>query len=264
MFSFVLEDITKAAEGPNLRNKIYKVINDMKEEKTKGKLGGFFNNMLEQSNIVNIDELADSIHMQLIQTLYTLKNEEHPRTKNIMSILEEYLIMNATNPFDSNEMENIKNNIIANILTEKMVVEILRDIENSIKNMENTSTKATTALVVSSGNSLSYLILNLINSCWDNLKNNVEIKDSIERIIKKSILNLLEKEHRVIGNIVRDTLDAFSDDKLNKFVEDRAGNDLQWIRINGSIVGGMVGIIVFLFLNFFYDPIAVPFIKNLF
>ena len=261
VFMFLLEDIIKVAEGPGVRNRIYKVIDDLKAEKTQGLLGGLFSNMLEQSNIVNVDELTDSIHMQLIQTLYNLKDENHPTTKNIMSILEEYLILNTTNPFNSNEMENIKNNILSNILTEKMVLEILHDIKHGIENMGDPST---TALIEKDANKLSYIVLNLLTSCWENLKNNAEIKDKIERLIKKSILNLLEKEHKVIGNIIIDTLDSFSDDDLNKFIEDRAGNDLQWIRINGSIVGGMVGVLIFLFLNFFYDPIITPLIKSLF
>lgn len=261
VFMFALENIIKVTEGPGVRNKIYKVIYEMKAEKTQGVLGGLFNNMLEQSNIVNVDELTDSIHMQLIQTLYNLKDENHPTTKNIMSILEEYLIINTTNPYNSDEMENIKNNILSNILTEKMVLEILKDIEYGIKNMESPNA---TALIEKNTNKLSYLVLNVLTLCWENLKNNHEIKDSIEELIKKSILNILEKEHKVIGNIIRDTLDSFSDNELNKFIEDRAGNDLQWIRINGSIVGGMVGVLIFLFLNFFYAPIVVPIIKNLF
>jgi len=33
---------------------------------------------------------------------------------------------------------------------------------------------------------------------------------------------------------------------LIDFVETRAGNDLQMIRINGSVVGGLVGMLIFL------------------
>lgn len=260
-FMFVLENIITVAEGPGVRNRIYKVIDEIKREKTQGMVGGLFSSMLEQSNIVNVDELTDSVHMQLIQTLYNLKDENHQTTKNIMGILEEYLIVNTINPYNLDQMENIKNNILSNILTEKMVLEILSDIENAIENMGNPSELA---LIEKDANKLSYMVTNLINSCWENFKNNDEIKKSIEALIKKSILNIIEKEHKLIGNIIIDTLDSFSDDDLNKFIEDRAGNDLQWIRINGSIVGGMVGVLIFLFLNFFYDPIIVPLIRGLF
>ncbi len=53
-------------------------------------------------------------------------------------------------------------------------------------------------------------------------------------------------------------------DEAIKFIEDKAGNDLQWIRINGSIIGGLVGIILFMFLRFIYEPYVVPLFSGLF
>ena len=60
------------------------------------------------------------------------------------------------------------------------------------------------------------------------------------------------------GRLVRETLETYSDEDLNRFVEEKAGNDLQWIRINGSMIGGIVGFFLFLLLNFVYDPYLLP------
>jgi len=66
----------------------------------------------------------------------------------------------------------------------------------------------------------------------------------------------------MIGGMVRETLAAYTDQDLNRFVEEKAGNDLQWIRINGSMIGGIVGFFLFLFLEFVYAPHIVPVILN--
>ena len=41
-------------------------------------------------------------------------------------------------------------------------------------------------------------------------------------------------------------LNRFSTPALVDFIESRVGNDLQMIRINGSIVGGLAGMLIFL------------------
>ena len=51
----------------------------------------------------------------------------------------------------------------------------------------------------------------------------------------------LEKHHELIPGLIRERLAEFSDDALVEFVEDKVQDDLQMIRINGSIVGSLVG-----------------------
>lgn len=261
LLSFIFDDIIKAIEGPDVKNKIYVIIDNLKAEKTQGLFGAFFNSALENSNLVNIGELADSIHMHLIETFYNLKDEEHEATKYILGILEEHLILNASNPLGKDEMENIKLNTINNIITENLFRDILINISNELEKLDIANDSD---VLNKNENESFYIILDQINRFWNNLKGDEEIINKIEKLLKDSFSNIINREHKVIGKIVKDTLDSFSDDNLNKFIEDRAGNDLQWIRINGSIVGGMVGLLVFLFLNYFYDPIAVPFIQSLF
>ena len=49
-----------------------------------------------------------------------------------------------------------------------------------------------------------------------------------------------------IGRIVTTYLEGFSNEELVNYIEDKVMNDLQMIRINGSIVGGLVGMVLFL------------------
>jgi uncharacterized membrane-anchored protein YjiN (DUF445 family) len=261
VIAFVLEDVIKVAEGPAVRNKIYTIIDTMKAEKTQGLLGALFNSALAGSNLVNIGEIADSIHMHLIETLYNLKNEENTETKHILSTIEEHLLLNGKNPFNSEDMKSIKEYLINNIISENTVREALLRISEELKKLEASEEKAVLNINENQG---FYILLRELRGIFIKLENSSNLKDNLDRFIKKAITNLINKEHNVIGKIVKDTLDSFNDEDLNKFIEDRAGNDLQWIRINGSIVGGMVGLIVFLFLTYFYDPIAVPFIRSLF
>lgn len=73
-----------------------------------------------------------------------------------------------------------------------------------------------------------------------------EEQKSIDIYIKKAAAKLIDAKHHQIGEIVKDKLNEFSNEELVELIETNAGNDLQMIRINGSVVGGFVGIITYL------------------
>jgi uncharacterized membrane-anchored protein YjiN (DUF445 family) len=53
---------------------------------------------------------------------------------------------------------------------------------------------------------------------------------------------LLEKNHSKIGNLVRENVDKMDNASLISLIEDKVGQDLQWIRINGAVTGFVIGI----------------------
>lgn len=91
-----------------------------------------------------------------------------------------------------------------------------------------------------------------------------EIKDWIDDQIRRGCEVILEHEHSLIGVAVREVLSGFDKKKFNAFLESKVGEDLAWIRINGAIVGGTLGLFVFVILKVIYEPFFVPFIRNLF
>jgi uncharacterized membrane-anchored protein YjiN (DUF445 family) len=59
---------------------------------------------------------------------------------------------------------------------------------------------------------------------------------------------LIEQHHSVLGVLVEEQLNRLSDDHLVGLIEAKVGEDLNWIRLNGTFVGGLVGL--FLYLSF--------------
>ena len=70
-----------------------------------------------------------------------------------------------------------------------------------------------------------------------------------EAWIKSELASLLERYHGVIGSIVREKLQGLNDAGLVESLEDKVGDDLQWIRINGTVIGALVGIAQYLLLH---------------
>lgn len=67
-----------------------------------------------------------------------------------------------------------------------------------------------------------------------------------DKMLKDLIESELTKHHELIPGLIHERLDEFSDDALVAFVEEKVQDDLQMIRINGSIVGSLVGMGLYL------------------
>lgn len=74
------------------------------------------------------------------------------------------------------------------------------------------------------------------------LENSPDHQATVERLVKAGAVEAVRHFHPVIGRLVKDNLMQMNErdwiDKLEWYV----GRDLQWIRVNGAIVGGLVGL----------------------
>ncbi len=83
-----------------------------------------------------------------------------------------------------------------------------------------------------------------IDKLLTELENDKSSQKKIELWIKDTIENLISKYHPEIGEMVRYSLTRLNDDELVNQIEEKVGNDLQYIRLNGSVVGGFVGLVI--------------------
>jgi len=56
--------------------------------------------------------------------------------------------------------------------------------------------------------------------------------------------DLLRRHHHQIGVTVREHLTRLETGKLVAQIEGRVGADLQFIRLNGAVVGGLIGVLL--------------------
>jgi uncharacterized membrane-anchored protein YjiN (DUF445 family) len=76
-------------------------------------------------------------------------------------------------------------------------------------------------------------------------------RETLDHWVRSTAIDLLEKNHHQIGLTVRENLEALETDKLVQQIEDRVGADLQFVRLNGAVVGGLIGLLLALAREFF-------------
>lgn len=69
-----------------------------------------------------------------------------------------------------------------------------------------------------------------------------ERRAAIDRWVRTTVDDLLRRHHHQIGLTVRENLEALETGRLVAQIEERVGADLQFIRLNGAVVGGLVGL----------------------
>ncbi|MEQ8197672.1 MAG: DUF445 domain-containing protein [Clostridiaceae bacterium] len=69
-----------------------------------------------------------------------------------------------------------------------------------------------------------------------------EVIDKIEGYIRTQIVEYTDKNHDKIGNLVEENIEKLDNETLISMIEEKVGNDLQWIRVNGAICGFIIGI----------------------
>jgi uncharacterized membrane-anchored protein YjiN (DUF445 family) len=80
--------------------------------------------------------------------------------------------------------------------------------------------------------------------CIAELLDDPERRATFDRWVRTTAEDLLRRHHHQIGLTVRESLEALETGALVAQIEARVGADLQFIRLNGAVVGGLVGVAI--------------------
>ncbi|QHW31692.1 DUF445 domain-containing protein [Paenibacillus rhizovicinus] len=83
-----------------------------------------------------------------------------------------------------------------------------------------------------------------IEGLMNRFEENEALVDDAEQWLKGQAAALIERNHVRIGSFVRENLDRLDNDQLVELIEDKVGQDLQWIRVNGALCGFLIGLLL--------------------
>ena len=69
--------------------------------------------------------------------------------------------------------------------------------------------------------------------------------------MRLSLYKLALKNAKEIGSIIENTVEQWDGKELSEKLELEVGKDLQYIRINGTLIGGLVGVLIYFITNLF-------------
>jgi uncharacterized membrane-anchored protein YjiN (DUF445 family) len=63
---------------------------------------------------------------------------------------------------------------------------------------------------------------------------------------RRLAIQQVEQHHGLIGTLVEEQMNRLSEENLSALIQSRVGEDLNWIRLNGTFVGGLIGVGLYL------------------
>ncbi len=69
--------------------------------------------------------------------------------------------------------------------------------------------------------------------------------DKIDGWIVEAVLRVVEQHRPEVGHLIANTVSRWDPDETSARIELQVGRDLQFVRINGTLVGGLVGLILY-------------------
>lgn len=94
------------------------------------------------------------------------------------------------------------------------------------------------------GESFAERVWPMLSQLVDRFETNRELVADAENWLKGQIVQLIERNHAKIGAFVQENLDRLDNDQLVELIEDKVGQDLQWIRVNGAVCGFLIGLVL--------------------
>jgi len=142
---------------------------------------------------------------------------------------------------DSPEMQQKVNDLVIGFAGKKEVQDYISGIWLEIKNAIDND------LMLKDESSIKKSIAGMIQSFGRGIQNDDVLMAKINDFVKNDVLSVLINNKKMIGDLISSTVKSWDTDEVSKKLELEIGGDLQFIRINGTLVGGLVGLLIYAF-----------------
>jgi uncharacterized membrane-anchored protein YjiN (DUF445 family) len=179
-------------------------------------------------------KLADAFLAALLDTLTAARASDSPLRLQYRDSLNRLVIQLAKDPEMFEQGERLKADVLDNSVVDSYLDWLSTEIEEKIR----------AESVVPGGlfsNSLEHTLLTLSN--W--LEDDENIRVMINHWARQLVLSTIVPNRTEIGKFVAEVVARWDTRTLVEKLELQVGKDLQYIRINGTLVGGLVGLTIF-------------------
>lgn len=184
--------------------------------------------------------LADkSITEGVFNGLQDFLNEAKKPESAVRLKIDEYIFDFLEKVKNSEEMRVKINDMILGFVVKKEVQDYINGIWDEIK------LSITNDLNRGDESSIKNSISSLIQTFGNGIQEDPVMIDKINNFIKNDLLSILLNNKKVIGDLISSTVKSWDGKEVSEKLELEIGKDLQYIRINGTLVGGIIGLIIY-------------------
>lgn len=187
------------------------------------------------------NKIAEKIAGGLSDFFREIEEDTHHEIRDLITKkIYEFSVDLKEDPKWNDEFKTIKNDFLNN----DKLDEYSNDIWRSIKKTLSTELQETES-------SLKKYITKNLNEFSQNLKTDEKLQNKIDQWVRVTAYKYILKNTHQAGNLISSTVGNWQGKELSEKMELEVGKDLQFIRVNGTLVGGLVGLIIYTISHFF-------------
>jgi uncharacterized membrane-anchored protein YjiN (DUF445 family) len=182
--------------------------------------------------------VADKIVAGLTSVLEEMREPDHPWRVELAGSVEKLIEDLATSPEMIELGEALKVRFLENPVVTQQINSIWVAIESSLDSP-------------STSQRLPEAIEGVLMTIGDRLAYDEGIGDGLNRWVRVAVLRVVAPRREEISAFIRKVVENWDTETLIYRIELQVGRDLQYIRINGTLVGGLVGLTIFSLARWF-------------
>ena len=221
-------------------------IRDALAELEREKLGdGFLSRLLEVTNTVNLDEGAELIQRHTCHVLAELGRDDSPLQKNAVVLMRDCL----SDLRQDAELMHLARQLQERLAYELPIDETIARLFRGMRKHFQMDLKREVDPIAEHMPAFYTHLQTILHIEYQHMLLLVEERPELQKIIAKVLYDLLARSalhaQTLVGVIVSSVLSRLTDEELNHLIYDKVEEDLLWIRVNGSLVGGCIGLFLF-------------------
>ena len=227
-------------------------IRDGLAELEREKIGdGFLSRLLEVTNTVNLDEGAELIQRHTCHVLNELGREYSPLQENAIALLHDCI----GDLRQDAELLRLAHELQERLACELPIEETLGRLFQGLRKHFQMDLQREVDPIAEHMPAFYTHLQSILHVEYQHMLFLIEERSELQKIITKVLYDLLARSalhaQTLVGVIVRNVLSRLTDEELNHLIYDKVEEDLLWIRVNGSLVGGCIGLLLFICMNIF-------------
>ncbi len=178
--------------------------------------------------------LAEKLTDGLTTTVQEMSDPEHPWRHELRRLVADWIQKLATDPETMAQAEEWKRSILANPDFQQQVSNLWDDFEARLAADPQMQARTVTQALERGLTALGR---------W--LSEDEEARDRLNGWIRIGVRRTVAPRRQEIGDFVAGVVRGWDTQDVVEKLELQVGRDLQYIRINGTVVGGFVGLLIY-------------------
>jgi uncharacterized membrane-anchored protein YjiN (DUF445 family) len=181
------------------------------------------------------DKLHDRIVDGITRTLGSVSADpDHPLRRQLDDLLTTWIAQLRESPEVMARAETIKHQVLDHPTSEQLTESLWRELKKVLDRQVEAAEQGTPGGLERGISALAAGALE-----------DEALLAKIDEWIIGAVLRIVEQHRHEVGQLIAHTVSAWDPDETSRRIELQVGRDLQFIRINGTLVGGLVGLALY-------------------